>query len=111
MSCNNEPNDEYDSQPKSNEIYYLYPIHCVYMCVRMCMDECVCVLRYKRQNINHMLKALVKMIKNNNYTMLAIFVDVLKLKIFENVPNAKITNEQYLSVFLHMFPDGDSFLY
>ena len=41
---------------------------------------CVCVLRYKRQNINDMLKALVKMIKNNNYTMLAIFVDILKLK-------------------------------
>lgn len=83
------------------------------MCVCACvwMSVCVCVLRYKRQNINHMLKALVKMIKNNNYTMLAIFVDVLKLKIFENVPNAKITNEQYLSVFLHMFPDGDSFLY
>lgn len=78
MSCNNEPNDEYDSQPKSNEIYYLYPIHRV--CVCACIWMNVCVLRYKRQNINHMLKALVKMIKNNNYTMFAIFVDVLKLK-------------------------------
>lgn len=91
--------------------FTIFILYIVCICVCACVWMSVCVLRYKRQNINHMLKALVKMIKNNNYTMLAIFVDVLKLKIFENVPNAKITNEQYLSVFLHMFPDGDSFLY